>query len=197
MGSPDVNSDETLDGHSMEKVAIQGEGETPVVTNAENLSESGVLPDESKASVLLPDHTEIEDFQPEKNVPLEALSNVEMFMLKEWMGLKDRVEELEKKMDLLRTQMDKLLNGVETKIDIPSVRVITLKELEAFVIESIGIGNKSGYGVSKTFVKSYLHTEKGLNWTVHYQKRLNLVLRQLVEKNTLSVCPDAQLYRLT
>ena len=145
-------------------------------------------------------------FVAEQSSPLQALTNVELLLLKEYMGLKDRVQQLETKLEALKKQMDKLLcsaetkHGIlcsaETKHGIPSVRIIALKELEAYVIESVTVGDTGGHGVSKKFVKSYLHTEKGINWTVHYQKRLNLVLRELVEKNVVFLCPDTQLYRL-
>ena len=145
-------------------------------------------------------------FVAEQSSPLQHLSNVELLLLKEYMGLKDRVGQLETKLEALKKQMDKLLcsaeakHGIlcsaETKQGIPSVRIIALKELEAYVIESVTVGDTGGHGVSKKFVKSYLHTEKGINWTVHYQKRLNLVLRELVEKNVVFLCPDTQLYRL-
>ena len=90
-------------------------------------------------------------FVAEQSSPLQPLTNVELLLLKEYMGLKDRVEQLETKLEALKKQMDKLLcsaetkHGIlcsaETKHGIPSVRIIALKELEAYVIECVTVGN--------------------------------------------------------
>ena len=176
-----------------EDQCARGEGQTTVPDNDQ------AAPNEGRTNAS-------GAFVAEQSSPLQHLSNVELLLLKEYMGLKDRVGQLETKLEALKKQMDKLLcsaeakHGIlcsaETKQGIPSVRIIALKELEAYVIESVTVGDTGGHGVSKKFVKSYLHTEKGINWTVHYQKRLNLVLRELVEKNVVFLCPDTQLYRL-
>ena len=79
------------------------------------------------------------------------------------------------------------------KWEAPS-RPITRKEMEEMVMRAIQSGPPE-FGISKRYIWAFLRERHNLRETIHYQKKLNVTLRGLLELKKVSFDSSTQLFK--
>lgn len=93
------------------------------------------------------------------------------------------------------TRLEKLeiaMASKDGKCDL--TRQITRPEMESMVRAAIGSGPPD-FGIGKRYIWSFLRQNYGLRETIHYQKKMNIVLRCMVDDGEICFDSKNQLFR--